>query len=98
VEILTHKAPSPSRDWMNPHLGHLKTASARAKVRHWFREQGRAEAVAAGRAMMDKELQRLEPDVPSHLAVAQALDVAEVEDLYAALGYGDRSIQAVVTA
>lgn len=98
VEILTHKTPSPSRDWMNPHLGYLKTSSARSKVRHWFREQGRAEAIAAGRALMDKELQRLDSRLATPAAIALALEIDEVEDLYAALGYGDRSVQAVVSA
>lgn len=37
VEILTAKQPNPSRDWLNPHSGYLKTPRARAKVLHWFK-------------------------------------------------------------
>lgn len=37
VEILTTKQPNPSRDWLNPHLGYLKSPRARAKLQHWFR-------------------------------------------------------------
>lgn len=37
VEILTHPQSHPSRDWLNPQTGYLKTRSARAKVRAWFR-------------------------------------------------------------
>ena len=39
VEILTNKISAPSRDWIRATLGYLKSASARAKVRHWFRRQ-----------------------------------------------------------
>ncbi|HQK19558.1 MAG TPA: RelA/SpoT family protein, partial [Polyangiaceae bacterium] len=35
VEILTHKKPNPSRDWLNPASGTLRTTSARSKVRQW---------------------------------------------------------------
>ena len=39
VEILTNKIGTPSRDWIRATLGYLKSTSARAKVRHWFRRQ-----------------------------------------------------------
>lgn len=38
VEILTHKTPNPSRDWLIPTLGYLKTNHARQKLRAYFRE------------------------------------------------------------
>jgi len=38
VTILTAKLGGPSRDWLNPHLGYLKTAQARAKVQQWFKK------------------------------------------------------------
>lgn len=37
IEILTAKHANPSRDWLNPHYGYIKTSRARAKVAHWFR-------------------------------------------------------------
>jgi GTP pyrophosphokinase len=37
IEILTAKHAHPSRDWISPHAGYLKTARARAKVSHWFK-------------------------------------------------------------
>ena len=39
IEILTTREGHPSRDWLNPNLGYLRTASARAKVRRWLKEQ-----------------------------------------------------------
>ena len=37
VEILTAKAPNPSRDWLNVHLGYIKSPRARSVLAHWFR-------------------------------------------------------------
>jgi GTP pyrophosphokinase len=98
VEILTHKLPRPSRDWMNPGLGYLKTASARAKVRHWFREQGRPEAISEGRELVMKELGRLDLGRMSLEQLAHELGHESAEDLFAAVGYGDRRPASVTTA
>lgn len=43
VEILTAKQAHPSRDWLNPHFGYLKSTRARAKVAHWFRVNDQAQ-------------------------------------------------------
>ena len=58
VEILTTKQGGPSRDWLNPELGFLKSQGARTKVRQWFNRQNLEVDVAHGRAILDKELQR----------------------------------------
>lgn len=39
VEIISHKTPHPSRDWLNPEAGFLKSNKARSKVRAWFKNQ-----------------------------------------------------------
>lgn len=39
VEILTAKQANPSRDWLNPHKGYIKTSRARSHIQHWFREK-----------------------------------------------------------
>jgi RelA/SpoT family (p)ppGpp synthetase len=62
VEILTVKQGGPSRDWLNPHLGVLKTHRARAKVRQWFRQQDLDSHIQEGRIHLDKELHRLGPE------------------------------------
>jgi GTP pyrophosphokinase len=50
VEITVAKTGGPSRDWLNPELGFLKSARARAKVRHWFNlQEGGREPVAPQR-------------------------------------------------
>lgn len=48
IEILTGKNPQPSRDWINPHLGYLKSSRARAKVHHWFKRQDYKKNLAGG--------------------------------------------------
>jgi len=59
VEILTGKHPSPSRDWLSPHLGYLKSSRARAKVRAWFNEQDQQQNLTDGRSVLERELRRL---------------------------------------
>ena len=38
VEILTHKFPQPSRDWLSETSGFLVSPRSRSKVRAWFRK------------------------------------------------------------
>ncbi|MGH8112877.1 MAG: RelA/SpoT family protein, partial [Rhodanobacteraceae bacterium] len=59
VEILTAREPSPSRDWLSPQLGYLNTASARSKLRAWFRREDLAANLTAGRQLLEREARRL---------------------------------------
>ena len=59
VEILTTKEGKPSRNWLNPNLGYLKSASARNKVRQWFNKFNRQANIEAGQELLKKELKRL---------------------------------------
>jgi len=95
VEILTAKRGKPSRDWLNPHLGYIKTSRARQKIRQWFRRQDRAESVAQGRQLLEKELKRLGLDQKNYEEVAALFKFDKVEDLLAAIGYGDISAQQI---
>jgi GTP pyrophosphokinase len=58
VDILAAKQGGPSRDWLNPELGFLKSQGARTKVRHWFNRQNLEADIAHGRTLLEKELQR----------------------------------------
>jgi GTP pyrophosphokinase len=89
VEILTVKLGSPSRDWLNPHLGVLKTSRAKAKVRQWFKQQDLDTHIQEGRALLDRELHRLNLTNVNQEKLASRLKFARQEDLYAALGRGD---------
>jgi len=98
IDVLTHKEPQPSRDWMNPISGFLKTSSGRQKVRAWFRQQDRDTAIHEGRVIVERELHRLEAVSTTVEEIAEVLKYKRVEDLYAAVGYGDRSGASVGSA
>ena len=89
VEVLTVKQGGPSRDWLNPHQGVLKTHRARAKVRQWFKQQDLATHVQEGRALLDKELHRLNLNNVNLDKIAARLKFPNLDELSAALGRGD---------
>jgi guanosine-3',5'-bis(diphosphate) 3'-pyrophosphohydrolase len=90
VEIITAKgSKGPSRDWLNPNLGYIKTANAREKIRQWFRRQQRDENIARGRELVDKELKRFSLEQVSLDDVASSFRYSKIDDFLAAVGYGD---------
>jgi len=92
VEILTQKNATPSRDWLNPQLGYLKTSRARNRVRQWFKRQDFEEHVTAGRNALEREIQRLAlGERPDLQAVARRYNYKTEEDVLAAIGRGDLS-------
>jgi GTP pyrophosphokinase len=90
VEIITSKRGAPSRDWLNPYLGYVKTTRARSKIRAWFRRQDREENVRQGREMMERELRKLGLQ-ESLEKLAQQSRYDRAEDFLAAIGCGDLS-------
>ncbi|OGS92384.1 MAG: GTP pyrophosphokinase, partial [Gallionellales bacterium GWA2_60_18] len=86
VEILTVKVGAPSRDWLNPSLGFLQSASARAKVRQWFNHLNFDEDAAQGRAQLERELHRLGITSVNQEKLAQRLHFNKPEDFFAAIG------------
>jgi GTP pyrophosphokinase len=90
VEILTARGGRPSRDWLTPNLGYLKTASARAKVRRWLKQQDHQAHVAQGRAVLEREHRRLGLSEINIAELAKRFKMRP-EDLLAALGRGDIS-------
>jgi GTP pyrophosphokinase len=90
VEIITQKNGKPSRDWLNPHTGYVHTASARTKIRQYFRLQERDLAISQGREIVERELDRLRLERHSVDTVAALYPKHEsVEDFLAAVGFGD---------
>ncbi len=89
VEILTVKQGSPSRDWLNPHLGVLKTHRARSKVRQWFKQQDHDTHVQEGRELLDRELHRLNLSNVNLDKIAARLKFPGLDELCAAMGRGD---------
>ncbi len=89
VEIMTARQPGPSRDWLNTHLGYLKTSRARSRVRSWFRHQDFEHNVSAGRAILDRELSRVAIGELSTDKIAARFKYDQVDEFLAAIGHGD---------
>ncbi len=90
VEILTAREPAPSRDWLNPQLGYLKTARARSRVRQWFKQHDYLTHLEQGKALLERELTPLRLASPPDLeALAQHFNLVSGDDLLAALGRGE---------
>src|SRR5690606_13279713 len=61
VEIVAAKETGlegPSRDWLNPQLGYVRSARSRNKVRQWFNALELERDSAAGRERVERVLQR----------------------------------------
>ncbi|ANB19092.1 RelA/SpoT family (P)ppGpp synthetase [Dokdonella koreensis DS-123] len=89
IEILTGKVAEPRRDWLSAHTGYLTTHRAREKVRAWFKRIDLAQNVAAGRALLERELKRVGLS-HVHLDELPALFKFKSQDeLHEALALGD---------
>ena len=89
VRILTSKTKvGPSRDWLLASSEYVTTASAREKIRRWFRSQEREENIAQGKEILERELRRLSLDVRSEDLLKHFPQYPKTDDLLAAIGYG----------
>jgi GTP diphosphokinase / guanosine-3',5'-bis(diphosphate) 3'-diphosphatase len=90
VEILTNASQVPKKDW----LEFAVSGKARSRIRHAVREAENARSRALGRGLLERELRR------ASLSLARLLESdglaeparkwarGDVDDLYAAIGYG----------
>lgn len=98
VRILTHPKTAPSRAWLRM----VKTANARTKIRHWFREKDRADALELGKTLLKAELQVSYLNAndylksPKLLEIAQQLGLENVEELCIRIGNASESATQVV--
>ncbi len=100
VEVITTKAAhGPSRDWLNI----VQTNAAREKIRQWFKRQQRDENIAQGKDLLDRELRRVAHETLGSVdqsrleQIAQQAHYREVDDFFAAIGYGAVSPASVVS-
>lgn len=92
VEILTsnQQGKGPSRDWLNI----VTTGESRSKIRSWFKKEKREENIVQGKAEVERELKRnfIRLDSEQYDAfikkIAERQHFAELDDFYAAVGYG----------
>ena len=96
IEILSGKVPrAPSRDWLNPNLGYIRTTHARAKIKQWFTKQERTENVERGREMLDKFMRHLGIKFTERDNIAKLFSYETLDEFYAVLGYGGITTQQI---
>jgi GTP pyrophosphokinase len=98
VEIITAKSGHPSRDWLSPQSGFLASPRHRNKVRAWFRKQNETQNKTEGRAMFDRELQRLGINSPPISELLGELKLTGTDALHEAMGLGEVSAAQVAGA
>ncbi len=98
IEILRTKSGTPSRDWLNSHLGYLKTSRAKAKVRAWFTHQDLEKNTRAGKSILDKELSRLGLSSINQDSLSNKLGFKNAQDLSASIGKGDTTLLQIADA
>jgi GTP pyrophosphokinase len=97
VEIVAGKnSRGPSRDWLNPNLGYIKTGHSKEKIRQWFKRQEREENIERGREIIEKELRRMNLSWSEHQDdVIRIFKYETADDFLAALGYGGVTTAAI---
>ncbi len=96
VEIMTAKVAKPSRDWLSEQSGYLKSAKAKAKVRHWFRENDFDQNVIVGKEALDKELKKFALEAVDLKQFLQKYNLHDVDKLYARIATGDISVNQIL--
>ncbi len=96
IEILTAKRGGPSRDWLNPNLGLVKTQRGRGKIRTWFKKQDYQQNLSQGRELLERELGRLGIPEINFDKLARELEFRSPEELFVSLGTGDLAVNRIV--
>ncbi len=98
VNILTDANCTPSKKW----LQFVKTANARSKIRHWFRDKDREGWLKLGKQLLKNELQASYLNAKDYLKSPKLLDIAKelgldsADELYIRIGMGNESATQVV--
>lgn len=100
IEILTtsQQGKGPSRDWLKI----AKTASARSKIKGWFKKEKREENILEGRAEVEREFKRNNISLPEKqmqeflLKIAERQHCKDVDEFLAAIGYGGLSLNKIM--
>lgn len=96
VEILTSKQPAPRLDWLN----FVVTKQAGQKIHQWFKKNNREAHVELGKTNLEHELTKTVFDEyvknGSFEEVAKQMNYQSMEDLFAALGYGETTVNKIV--
>ncbi|WP_298289549.1 bifunctional (p)ppGpp synthetase/guanosine-3',5'-bis(diphosphate) 3'-pyrophosphohydrolase [Thiomonas sp.] len=97
VEIVAAKEGGPSRDWLNPELGYLRSPRARAKVRAWFNQIVQQDTIAKGRAQVERLLQREGKTSVNLQTLAEGLGFGTADELFERVGKEEFSLRQIET-
>ncbi|MGR8980832.1 MAG: RelA/SpoT family protein [Gammaproteobacteria bacterium] len=89
VEILTAKEGGPNHNWIDPNLGYLKSPHAISRVKSWFKNRLQAQNIATGKAILDKEIQRLGLKAVNLNEMAKHFKQPDRDKLFEAIGRSD---------
>ncbi|HEY8037826.1 MAG TPA: bifunctional (p)ppGpp synthetase/guanosine-3',5'-bis(diphosphate) 3'-pyrophosphohydrolase [Methylobacter sp.] len=89
VKILTAKDGGPNHNWIDPNLGYLKTSAAISRVKSWFKNQQQTQNIATGKAILDKESQRLGLKTLNLTELAKHFHQPDTDKLLEAIGRSD---------
>ena len=98
IKILTSPNSMPSRAWLRI----VKTTNARNKIRHWFKEKDRIDAIELGKRLLKAEFQVSYLNATEYMKqeklieVAKQLDLETVDELFIRIGNGSESATQVV--
>ena len=96
VEILTSKTPAPRLDWLN----FVVTKQAASKIKQWFKKNNREAHLETGKANLEHELTKAVFDDYMKQGefdkVAKLMNYQSADDLFAALGYGETTVNKVI--
>lgn len=96
VEILTSKTPAPRLDWLN----FVVTKQASSKIKQWFKKNNREEHIQVGKDNLEHELTKAVFDDYMKSGefdkVAKQMNYLSAEDLFAALGYGETTLNKII--
>ena len=96
VEILTSKVEAPKLGWLN----FVKTKQASSKIRQWFKKHKREDHVELGKSSLEHELTKAVFDEMMKSGevtkVAKQMNYHEADDLFAALGYGETTVNKII--
>ena len=98
IEILTTRVGQPSRSWLNTHLGYLKSSHARSKVRHWFKQQDHDKNLREGKAILDKEKQRLGLTTIDLDKLQEHFHLSSTKDVLIGIGRAEISLNQLAAA
>ncbi len=99
VEIITSpNSKGPSRDW----LKFIKSSSAKAKIRQFYKNELKDENIRLGQAKMEEEAKKRGFAISDLLTadsfkrISERFSFNEMEEMYAAVGYGSISVNQIL--